>query len=469
VTVPGEASAVPADEYERLFADVYTKYWDRLRRYLWYRMDARHAQVAEDLAQETFIVFWASLRAGRVRNHEQPMGLLTKMARDRLCDYWSKAGTSRERSIDFADPANRAMLPVKHTYAPGAPHLVGLARDLDDAMDRMTEASKAWRDKHGEVSRLRTPLSEGWTKAKGGLTPATRQRLTEAAAAAEAAADELLADFRKSCQRVGQLRGELESKAGPNWRSSSALVDPSESAGQRERPKAGAIARNPNVTECPEGHTLDLANTSFTEDGARRCRKCAADRARSAFVPKGTGVHHRTVPQDALDAARAVMEDPANDDLSMVELEKKVGLTAGLLRARLADVVAARRKRKLARPAYLKNPKLGVARALLMDDDCPLTVVEIAHKAGLSESNVYRTLGDEVSARVKRLRGKDSPRTARAREMLLDPENTMSITEISKAVGWSVNHIYHALPEEIEARRTASAGSSARVPAGASR
>ena len=48
---------------------------------------------------------------------------------------------------------------------------------------------------------------------------------------------------------------------------------------QREK-TAGALTSDPAVTHCLEGHLLDLENTNFSEDGARRCRTCKAQQAR---------------------------------------------------------------------------------------------------------------------------------------------------------------------------------------------
>lgn len=57
------------------------------------------------------------------------------------------------------------------------------------------------------------------------------------------------------------------------------------------------IARSPHtvsiddyhrsLTHCPQNHPYDEANTRITKRGARACRACARERARSAYQPRG--------------------------------------------------------------------------------------------------------------------------------------------------------------------------------------
>lgn len=57
-------------------------------------------------------------------------------------------------------------------------------------------------------------------------------------------------------------------------------VTPAENA---RRGEAGAVnaARQRAVTECPAGHPYDAGNTAIRRSGARRCKTCERDRARS--------------------------------------------------------------------------------------------------------------------------------------------------------------------------------------------
>jgi DNA-directed RNA polymerase specialized sigma24 family protein/AraC-like DNA-binding protein len=473
VTVPGGASAVPNVDpgaAKQQFTELYAQYWDFVRRYIWHRINVSQADLAEDLAQETFIRFWKGyVQPGKLESPDSCFGLLATIARGVLAKHFERP-RNHEGAADFEDPANRWLFPVRHTYAPDSPHLAALGRDLEMAMDRMAQASQLWRDKHAESYNLRIRLSDTYHAAKGGLTEERRNAIALEADAAEAAEAELLVTFREACQRVGQLRAELEAQAGPGW--STPMPQPVFHH-HAEGPQEGSVRSDLSVTRCPAGHQLDLANVHFFEDGTRRCRKCRLDvqRARvSRRAPRtGSATARKTASTDTLAKARAVLEDTANDHLELKQAAVLTGLTVSTLRRRIPDVLDARQQRRDQLPAYAKNPKLAKARTLLLDDECDLTVEEIAETVGIGFASIYRQLADVVAQRSARRRKDHSDAEAKVRAMLMDPANTMSIADIAATVGWSPTAPFRRVPDAIAARRAARREAAAATPAGVAR
>lgn len=247
------------------FTDLYRAYFPRMVWYIRDRLDDRHTDYAEDLAQETFIRFWRYY-AGKGKTGSYT--LLTIQARSVVAAFYETRFSS-ERATDFADPLNAPLTYASSVYAAGMPAMAALVRDLEAAMERMTEASQAWRDQHKATFALRGRIDKS-------SKPEIVTRLEAQYEQAAARGDRLLAAFRDTCLRVGELRSEIEQGAGPRWNASSGGPD---APAQREK-TAGALTSDPAVTHCPEGHLLDLENTNFSEDGARRCRTCKAQQAR---------------------------------------------------------------------------------------------------------------------------------------------------------------------------------------------
>ena len=250
---------------DALFTDLYAKYWRRITWYIRERLDDRHVDYAEDLAQETFIRLW---RYYASKGKPGSYTLLTMQARSAVAAFYATRATG-EKATDFADAANTSLVVACGTYAIGRPEMAPTVRELEAALEQMTEASKAWRDQHKAAGTLRGRVS------KCTRPDVLAQRQAEYRAAV-ARSEHLLTAFRDACQRVGDLRAELERSAGPRWNASSGGPD---AAIEREK-TAGAVASDAAVTHCPKNHRLNLENTNFDADGRRRCRTCKADHER---------------------------------------------------------------------------------------------------------------------------------------------------------------------------------------------
>jgi DNA-directed RNA polymerase specialized sigma24 family protein len=271
VTVQGEA-AIPAPG-EAQFTDLFARYYNRLVWYIRVRLDDRHADFAEDLTQETFLRLWQYYSA---KGKPGSYTLLTLQARSRIAAFYETRAAT-ERATDFADPMNTPLTAGAGTFAIGRPEVAPLVHELEDAMEQMTRASQAWRDQHKAAFAIRGRIDKT-TK------PKAIARLQAEYAAAVRRGDRLLAAFRDSCLRVGQLRAEIETAAGPRWNASSSGPDAID-----ERAKTpGSLKSDPTVTHCPAGHRMDLENTNFSEDGARRCRTCKAQQARDWHSARGS-------------------------------------------------------------------------------------------------------------------------------------------------------------------------------------
>lgn len=466
MTVPGQTPAVADDDREaaeRQFTEIYAEHYARLCRFLRYRVSFRHIDRVEDLAQETFILLWKDyVLTGKLNDPENPFPLLATIGKGRVAKFY-RLFSNGEFALDMGDPVNTPIFPVKHCYAVDSPHIAGLLRELDAAMDHMSQASKAWRDKHGESYTLRSRLFDTFHAGKGGLTPERRQQISADADAADAEETHLLDVFRTTCERVGALRAELEADAGPAWRSSLEMPVPRHA---RQGLHDGSL-NDPSVTHCPAGHALTLANVHFGEEGQRRCRPCRLEQQRDAKAKNPRmGTARATLSLDALDEAREVLSDPAQDHRELDEIVSAMGLSTTTLRRRIPEVLTDRRKRRDQLPAYVKNPKLGAARALLLDEQCDLTLEQVAAAVDIGVSSIFKQLPGELAERAKRQKPDHSEAAAKIRAMLLNPDNTMSIADMCAAVGWSPTAAYRRVPDAVEARRAMLAS---RESAGAAR
>lgn len=260
--------AAMSNQADDKFTHYYGAYFKSITWYIRVRLDERHYDYAEDLAQETFIRFWRwYVQPGKLRNENGIYSLLSLQARSVMAAFYEARATS-ERVTDFADPLNTPLTVGSGVYAPGMPTVAPLVRELEDAMERMTEASKAWRDQHKATYSIRVRIGKS---VKADVIAGLEAKYQDASERGE----HLLSAFRDTCLRVGQLRADIEQAAGPRYNASSGGP---EVPAQREK-TAGALTSDPTVKHCPSGHRLFLENTNFSEDGARRCRTCKAQQA----------------------------------------------------------------------------------------------------------------------------------------------------------------------------------------------
>lgn len=395
MTVQGEHSPVSDVDLaaaDQQMTEIHRLYWQRLRTFIWTRIDISQEHLAEDLASETFMELWRRyFLAGRTV--EKPYGLLCTIARSQIGEHFRHKGNT-ERALDFTDPANTPLVATGHAYALERPDTIHLVRELDHAMEKMRAASKTWRDAHKASHGLRSMLEDGYNASRGGLTEDTKASLRDKLHAADRHEDGTLNAFRETCARVGQLRGELDTVAGPNWRSSLGLpINPQITAA-----KKGAYRNDRSVTHCPAGHLLDLNNTHFEEDGSRVCRACKNARyASTRTTPPADAV--RTVSADVIAQARALLTDPANASMSLAAIAKKVGVSQSTLSERLPAEMAARRSLRVVDPAVLDS-----ARTMLLDPAVTLTIEQIAAAVGCSVKTINRRLKTEIDARKARTR-----------------------------------------------------------------
>jgi DNA-directed RNA polymerase specialized sigma24 family protein len=345
VTVQGEAPAAPDVDLgaaAQQMTEIFNLYWDRLRVFIWKRIDIHQQHLAEDLASETFAELWRRyFLTGRGGSVDKPYGLLCTMARSQIGQHFLRKG-STERALDFTDPVNTPLIATGHAYALEAPGLNHLLAELDAAMDRMTEASKTWRAKHKDSHQLRSLLKDGYNASRGGLTAEGKRDLKARLDVVDREETEALHAFRGTCRRVGQLRAEMEATAGPNWRSSTGLpLNP-----EITSPRPGKYRNDLTVTHCPAGHLMDLHNTHFGEDGSRDCRACrnARHQARQNIAAKHQA--SSTVTAETIDAARKMLADPSNAGLSIKAIAAAVGTSSTTLHTRIPDLASLRRTAK---------------------------------------------------------------------------------------------------------------------------
>lgn len=340
MTVPAEAPTVPDVDpaLAAMFAAQYQRNWRMLCGYLAFRLDVRHAHLAEDMAQEVFLRIWRSyVLPGKLQRPDRLWPLLRLTARSVLGDFY-ETKASRDRSLDFADPVNTPIVSTGHAYAGDVPALAGLVAELDAAMEHMTACSQAWRDLHKETYTLRGRLDDDYMAYRGGLTEDAKARTRARLAEADREEESALETFSGACQRVGQLRAEIEAEAGVNWRSAVGMpVDPEPTVFRK-----GSYRNDRSVTHCPEGHLLDTANTHFGEDGSRRCRACGAEREQQHKMSRrGTGTTGRTkrdtVADDAVATIRKMLADPAHADTPLADIAASVGCSKATLIRRIPD------------------------------------------------------------------------------------------------------------------------------------
>lgn len=308
MTVQGEASApaVDRDAAAQYFTELFQQYMPRVRKFIWSRLDVREECLADDLTQETFAELWAKVvLAGKPIN--KPFGLLCTIARGQLWDHFDRM-SSHERALDFADPVNTPILATGHAYAAGRPDTALMVAELDTVMDEMRALSEQWQGLHQESYRLRQQGSP--------------DRLSETDQAEEAA----LSDFRAACQRVGELRAEIQAVAGPAWRSS--VPGP-----ERRSMALRAVGYRTDFTigQCPAGHRMTYQNTSFRKDEQRAWRECRT--CRPSVKPSYTGQPGQ--PSEGVERARRMLADPAYLHLSVKAVAKEAGTNASRLFHRL--------------------------------------------------------------------------------------------------------------------------------------
>jgi DNA-directed RNA polymerase specialized sigma24 family protein len=82
------------------FTTIYTEQADRVRRVIAAELRAADHAEADDLTQDVFLTLWQYLLRGEAI--ARPAGLLTTMARHRVCDHYRSARVRREVSVDAA-------------------------------------------------------------------------------------------------------------------------------------------------------------------------------------------------------------------------------------------------------------------------------------------------------------------------------------------------------------------------------
>lgn len=311
MTVQGETTTVPSVDRaaaEQQFTEIFQAYRVRLVRYLAWLLKMPYHPLAEDLAQESFLLLWRDFVAkDSLREPEKVYGLVKVIARHQLAEHF-KAGRNREYVIDFDDPANRPLDGAGQGYGLGMPETALLVAELDRAMERMGAASEKWRNLNKESVRLRLKLADGWKDHLGGLPERTRLSLEQQAEETEHEEETALADFREACLRVGEARADIERAAGPNWRSSAGMPPSHAKGGPR------SYSKDTSMTHCSSGHFLDRLNTAFTAEGERRCRACARDKhlrskPRKTAETAGKGTR-RTIDPAVIEQARRLLADP---------------------------------------------------------------------------------------------------------------------------------------------------------------
>lgn len=259
---------------EREFTAIYAEQAPRLVKWLYWRLPSYLPHVAEDYAQEAFLDLWEYLKKGRAVDH--PFALLKKIVQRRMADFFAahKANVGAQL-VDFAGevlPEDVVAESVRiGRYASGEPELALVCAQLQTAMERMQEASKAWRDLHSKVSKCRARAD----LYKDPTAIAKWQAETERTADRR---DVALVELQEACRVVGNLRAELEREGGACWQSSCGWPPPPFRKGGLPQ---GSGASDPTVTECCAGHRMDdLENVNFTADGFRLCRTCYKNAAR---------------------------------------------------------------------------------------------------------------------------------------------------------------------------------------------
>jgi DNA-directed RNA polymerase specialized sigma24 family protein len=374
---------------EQRLNEIYRQHWRRVHGFIYLRLDDRHQSMAEDLAADVFITLWTKYLGAGQNVNGHPLPLLYTIARYRIGTFYKvKANRYLERAVDFTDPANRG-IEAGHSYAPHQPEAAMLARELDDAMDRMTELSKLWRDKHSETHQYKAMLDGTGRQI---VNPRVRKGLEDKFTEAAAENSRLLKQFRQACGRVGKLRADLEAAGGPNWCSSTGQP-PSQN---RSFTPPGTMS-DPNRTHCDTGHELTLMNTVFRENGQKICRTCLSAQLREAHEKKRGGpVKPRptSVSPKKLAKARELLKDPKNSI-------RKVADIVGIPRTTLTESIdiAALRDPAAARIPTTPDDVIDRALKLLLDPDNRQSVAKVAQQVGVSATTLYARIPNLTARR----------------------------------------------------------------------
>lgn len=141
---------------EQILADVMATYRTRVEAFIASRMYRLDWQLAEDLAQDTFVHLWRwHLTRGTVLD-ERVFGLLAQIARQMLCQHL-RLMSSHESAVDLTDPANAA---TRAATAPpmDTPHLAHLYTELDQAKDVLVTAAATYQRAHRTTVNARNGL-----------------------------------------------------------------------------------------------------------------------------------------------------------------------------------------------------------------------------------------------------------------------------------------------------------------------
>lgn len=386
MTVPGTDTApeavVDRAAAEQRLEEIHRKYWRMVVHFIWTRVDQRHVSFAEDLASETFILLWTKyLSAGKdVAGH--PIGLLCTLARHRIADFY-KVRRNQFLAVDFSDSANN-YLERGHSYAHTQPEAALLAKELDQAMENMTDLSRKWRDSHTLAYRMRNLLNDS----DSALTyedsrPAVQAKYDSAVDQS----DRLLKAFRQACARVGELRQGLEAAGGPNWCSSTGMP----ATTNRSYAKEDTSQR----THCSKGHELTLENTHFSERGNKKCRTCTKDRLAAQVPQRPAGPRQSTVPAEVIERARELLKNPA---LSVRKVAAMVGVPRTTLLDRIPDMDQLRSTATA--PNLKTSPEvIERARALLTDPERQRSIASVAKEVGVSGPTLYARIPDLTELR----------------------------------------------------------------------
>lgn len=219
---------------EQHFNEIYQAYRNGLAGYLGQRIYAGDPDLAEDLANEALLEYWRCF-VQRGELAKKPTALLVTIARRKLYNHLRKQRL-KEVLIDFSDSLNR---PVE---ARGAAGLDGgydsdlgaelgpiearagveldasfdpeqMAAELDDAIDEMAAAAKAWRHKRSVAAGVKAGIAS--TTARLGAEHAAQFADQHAARLAEAEAEQqhALEAFRAAGAEVSARRAQLETTA----------------------------------------------------------------------------------------------------------------------------------------------------------------------------------------------------------------------------------------------------------------
>lgn len=459
MTVQGEPTGSVPDAAQ-LFTDLHREHVGRVTRFIYSRLGKTDYHLAEDLTSETFSALWFRF-LDRGEEVKAPLGLLYTLARWQIGDYFG--GRSKkanwEQVLDVTDPVNTPLVITGHVYAAERPDLAILVTDLEEAMDRMTAASKAWRNAHKASNRQqRFEMTDD-------------DLLVDVSAVGEwTAEDETLQTFRKACAEVAELRAELETAAGPHWRASM----PPPTSGEGSAPARGyagrrAAPRKKNAADLKLEAGVERAKAMLLDPNCTLTLGQIAEAAGISYKTiqtrlKAESVLHRRKSQrpveSALRKARGLLLDP-NCTLTLYDIGKEVGLADATILRSLPDDVAQHRQQEAARKAALVDK----VRQLLNDTETVHSLASICRTCGVNEPWIKRNLAEEKAAYSARLAAKTQQIERDARRMLADPDCDLSLENLAKACGTSDRWIRKYLPAEAAARKARRAATPALVGA----